>query len=68
METVLNLKNTKKPVTTTILKILFDEWVKGAGKDAEAKREKVAKELVDAHELNHSGTIHSARSRSARCN
>jgi hypothetical protein len=37
-------------VTTTNTQFLFDEWIKGAGKDGEAKREKIAKELVDAQE------------------
>ena len=38
------------PLTEYVTRIFFEEWIKGAGKDAEAKREKAAKELVDAQE------------------
>ena len=50
METVLTAKEYKEASDHNHTQILFDEWIKGAGKDAEAKREKVAKELVDAQE------------------
>jgi hypothetical protein len=50
METVLTAKEYKEASDQNHTQILFDEWIKGAGKDAEAKREKVAKELVDAQE------------------
>ena len=49
METVLTAKEYKEASDHNPT-ILFDEWIKGAGKDAEAKREKVARELVDAQE------------------
>ena len=50
METVLTAKEYKEASDYNHTQILFDEWIKGAGKDAQAKREKVAKELVDAQE------------------
>jgi hypothetical protein len=50
METVLTAKEYKEASDYNHTQILFDEWIKGAGKDGEAKREKVAKALVDAQE------------------
>ena len=50
METVLTAKEYKEASEHNHTRILFEEWIKGAGKDAEAKREKAAKELVDAQE------------------
>ena len=50
METVLTAKEYKEASDYNHTQILFDEWIKGAGKDAEAKREKAAKELVEAQE------------------
>ena len=50
METVLTAKEYEEASDHNHTQILFNEWIKGAGKDAEAKREKVAKELVDARE------------------
>jgi hypothetical protein len=50
METVLTAKEYEEASGHNHTQILFDEWIKGAGKDAETKREKVAKELVDAQE------------------
>ena len=50
METVLTAKEYKEASDYNHTQILFDEWIKGAGKDGEAKREKIAKELVDAQE------------------
>lgn len=44
METVLTAKEYKEASDHNHTQILFDEWIKGAGKDAEAK------ELVDAQE------------------
>jgi hypothetical protein len=50
METVLTAKEYEEASGHNHTQILFDEWIKGAGKAAETKREKVAKELVDAQE------------------
>jgi hypothetical protein len=50
IEAVLTAKEYKESSDHNHTQILFDEWIKGAGKDAEAKREKVAKELVEAQE------------------
>jgi hypothetical protein len=50
METVLTAKEYTEASDYNHTQIVFDEWSKGAGKDGEAKREKVAKELVDAQE------------------
>ena len=50
MEAVLTAKEYKEASDHNHTQILFEQWIKGAGKDAEAKREKVAKELVDARE------------------
>src|ERR1700675_2503064 len=50
MEAVLTAKEYKEASDHTRTQILFDEWIKGAGKDAEATREKGAKELVEAQE------------------
>ena len=50
METVLTAKEYREASDHNHTQILFDEWIKGAGKDGEAKRDKVAKELVDAQE------------------
>jgi hypothetical protein len=49
-ETVLTAREYKEASDYNHTQILFDEWIKGAGKDGEAKREKVAKELVEAQE------------------
>jgi hypothetical protein len=40
METVLTAKEYKEASDYNHTQILFDEWIKGAGKDGEAKREK----------------------------
>jgi hypothetical protein len=50
MEAVLTAKEYKEASDHNHTQILFDEWIKGPGKDGEAKREMVAKELVDAQE------------------
>jgi hypothetical protein len=50
MEAVLTAKEYKEASDHTRTQILFDEWIKGVGKDAEATREKGAKELVEAQE------------------
>jgi hypothetical protein len=50
METVLTAKEYEEASGHNHTQILFDEWIKGAGKNAETKREKIAKELVDAQE------------------
>ena len=50
METVLTAKEYEEASGHNHTQILFDEWIKGAGKTAETKREKVAKEFVDAQE------------------
>jgi hypothetical protein len=50
MEAVLTAKDYEEASDHNHPQILFDEWIKGAGKDAEAKREKAAKELVEAQE------------------
>ena len=50
MEAVLTAKEYEEASDHNHTQILFEEWIKGAGKDAEAKREKAAKELVEAQE------------------
>ena len=43
METVLTAKEYKEASEHNHTRILFEEWIKGADKDAEAKREKAAR-------------------------
>jgi hypothetical protein len=50
MEAVLTAKEYEEASGRNHTQILIDEWIKGAGKAAETKREKIAKELVDAQE------------------
>jgi hypothetical protein len=50
METVLTAKEYEEASGHNHTQMLFDEWIKGAGKDTETKRERAAKELVDAQE------------------
>ena len=43
METVLTAKEYKEASDRNHTQILFEQWIKGAGKDAEPKREKGCK-------------------------
>ena len=68
MEAVLTAKEYKEASDHTRTQILFDEWIKGAGKDAEATREKGAKELVEAQEAQEAREAHPVTSQETSVN
>jgi hypothetical protein len=68
METVLTAKEYKEASDYNHTQILFDEWIKGAGKDGEAKREKIAQVLVDAQDAQEAQEAHPVTSQETSVN